>query len=89
MAGLPEPKVVGTLANRGKQIDAAVDSAVASAPTPKPAAPAPAAEPAITSAEAEVKAKKWKADQEAFDAETKKGMVKPSLIERAKKAVGL
>jgi hypothetical protein len=91
MAGLPEPKVVSTLANRGKQIDAAVDSAVASAPTPKPkpAAPVPAAEPAITADAAAAKAAKWKADQEAFDAETKKGMVKPSLLDRAKKAVGL
>jgi len=89
MAGLPEPKVVSTLANRGKQIDAAVDSAVASAPAPKPAAPAPAAEPVITANAAAAKAAKWKADQEAFDAETKKGMVKPSLLDRAKKAVGL
>jgi len=31
MAGLPEPKVVETLRNRGKMIDAAVDAAV----TPK------------------------------------------------------
>ena len=88
MAGLPEPKVIGTLANRGKQIDTAVDSAVASAPTPKPAVPAPAAEPAITADVAAAKSAKYKADREAFDAAAK-GMPKPSLLDRAKKAVGL
>ena len=77
MAGLPEPKVVSTLANRGKQIDDLVDAAN----------PKPAAKP-ITADEATKNAAKWKADQEAFDAAAK-GMPKPSLLDRAKKAVGL
>ena len=86
MAGLPEPKVVGTLANRGRQIDAAVDSAV----NPTAATPKPTSIPdvPITADAAAAKAAKWKADQEAFDAAAK-GMPKPSLLDRAKKAVGL
>jgi hypothetical protein len=99
MAGLPEPKVVGTLANRGKQIDALVDDVVNN-PLPKPLADIAktvanprkaiedADEKAITSDIAEKKAKKYKADREAFDAAAK-GMPKPSLLDRAKKAVGL
>lgn len=84
MAGLPEPKVVSNLANRGKVIDAAVDSAVK--PTvAKPVAEAPEkpAKP-ITADEAMAKAAKYKADQEAFDAETKRqaGLPKPGLLGR-------
>jgi len=87
MAGLPEPKVVSTLANRGKQIDDLVDAANPK-PAAKPATPeTPTAKP-ITADEATKNAAKWKADQEAFDAAAK-GMPKPSLLDRAKKAVGL
>ena len=88
MAGLPEPKVVSTLANRGKQIDAAVDSAVAAPLTPaKLAAPEPKYEKPITAAEAEANQARRKAADAAEEA--KRGMPKPSLLERAKKAVGL
>mgnify|MGYP001466585204 CR=1 FL=1 len=84
MAGLPEPKVVSTLANRGKQIDAAVDSAL----TPQPAVPAVSEkkyEKPITAAEAEANQARRKAADAAEEA--KRGMPKPSLLERAKKFI--
>jgi hypothetical protein len=89
MAGLPEPKVVANLANRGKVIDAAVDGAMK--PAPAPAAPAPAPEPVskpTTAAESQARIDamkaKWAADEEKV-----KGMPKPGLLDRAKKLVGL
>jgi len=75
MAGLPEPKVVSNLKNRGKQIDAAVDAAVA--PAEKKPTPEVKMEKPITADEAAIKAAKYAKDRADFDAAAKKGMVKP------------
>lgn len=83
MAGLP---VADTLRNRDKQINAMVDSAVASPkPTAKPAAPEPKYEKPITAAEAEANQARRKAAEAAE--EKARGMPKPGLLERAKKFV--
>jgi ribosomal protein L12E/L44/L45/RPP1/RPP2 len=61
------------------KIDAAEEDAVKPAAAPA-AAPAAPAGKAITADEAAAKSAKYKAEREAFDAEAKKGMPKPSGI---------
>jgi ribosomal protein L12E/L44/L45/RPP1/RPP2 len=80
MAGLPEPKVMNTLRNRGKQVDEQTDAALQTTSAPAPAAPKPAG-PAITADEAAAKSAKYKAEREAFDKEAK-GLPKPGLLNR-------
>lgn len=74
------PKVIDRLRARGKTIDAAVDSAVK--PTSTTTESPVKVEKPITADEAAAKSAKYKADREAFEAETKKGMPKPSLLGR-------
>ena len=83
MTGLPKPKVMSNLEGRQKVLDTAID-----APTATPvAAPATPVRKPITAAEA-------RANQDARDAKDaadeikRKGMVKPSLLDRAKKLIG-
>jgi len=93
VAGLPEPKVVGNLKNRGAVLDAAEDAAVGKTALSNSVArgqsPIDAAFPdepprKVTAAEAAAKSAKYKADREAFDAETKRqaGLPKPGLLNR-------
>ena len=85
--GLVKP-VTTAYASRTSKIDAAEEEAVGSKPAPV-STPKADSGPAITADAAAAKSAKYKADREAFDAEAKKGLVKPSLLDRAKKVVGL
>ncbi|HEX6825827.1 MAG TPA: hypothetical protein VF077_05855 [Nitrospiraceae bacterium] len=85
--GLVKP-VTTAYANRTKRIDDAEEAAVSS-PSAPVSTPKADAGPAITADAAAAKSAKYKADREAFDAEAKKGLVKPSLLGRVKAAVGL
>lgn len=116
--GLPQPKVVANLTNRGKVIDAALDAAsgvvnnaVDNAKTNAKrldegmqyqSTPAEAGKRVVDAVKGELTSKPITADEAAtksakyakgradFEAETKKqGLVKPSLLDRAKKLVGL
>jgi len=86
--GMPSPKVVSTLANRGKQIDAAEEAAVKSAPKPAAKPAVEEDDPPITADKAAAGLARAKANEAAL-AKAAGAPKPPGVLDKLKSLVGV